>query len=156
MSFLFFLLLKIFIVVPETSPDLYGYFAASTPCSSELKTFLKIPAAEKCDQIKWKIYLYNRPGTQTPEKFRIVREFIYYVDNRTDKNMGTATIEGHWKVEQGQASGKAATILQLTSTDGSVIRFRKLDDNLLHLLNNQNYLMVGDAGYGYTFSRIKN
>lgn len=149
------LLLRMFIADTGASPDLYGFFAASTPCASELKTFLKIPAAENCDQIKWKIYLNNRKDAHTPAKFRIERDFIYYVDNRTDKNMGSAVIEGQWIEQQGQASGKPARIFQLTSVDGSVIRFRKLDDNLLHLLNSQNNLMVGDGGHGYTFSRIK-
>ena len=139
----------------DSSPDLYGCFTASTPCSAELKKFLNIPSAEKCDQIKWKIYLYKNANPASSAKFRIERDFIYYVDNRTDKNMGSAVIEGDWKESTGQVSGKTAALFQLTAADGSVIRFRKLDENLIHLLNGRKELMVGDGGYGYTFSRIK-
>jgi hypothetical protein len=66
--------------------------------------------------------------------------------------MGKINIEGAWKVERGTKSNPSAIVYQLQSGNQH-ISFQLLDDNLLHLLNADKSLAIGNDGHSFTLSK---
>jgi len=66
--------------------------------------------------------------------------------------MGKINIEGAWKVERGTKSNPSALVYQLQSGNHH-ISFQLLDDNLLHLLNADKSLAIGNDGHSFTLSK---
>lgn len=60
--------------------------------------------------------------------------------------------EGTWSSKQGSGN---KVIYQLTPTDAPnrSISLVRLQDNLLHLLDEEGKLMIGHAGWSYTLNR---
>jgi hypothetical protein len=66
-------------------------------------------------------------------------------------------LEGKWTITKGMSSSPDATVYQLRdSKTGKTISFFKVNDNLLHLLDSDQRLMIGDAAWSYTLNRIDN
>ena len=66
-------------------------------------------------------------------------------------------MEGKWTIIKGMASASNAIVYQLKDNKTSkTISFLKLNDNLLHLLDSDQRLMIGNAAWSYTLNRIDN
>ncbi len=130
----------------------FGVFEGTSPGVVDARPFLQIPLTGKCDFIKWKLTFLpdNQPGTSSA--FKLEQEYGYYPDNRTNKTLGKATIEGRWEKVRGTKSNPDAVVYRLTAGPHT-ISFLQLDNNLLHLLNTDKSLMNGDGGQGFTLSR---
>lgn len=129
-----------------------GVFEGTSPGVTDARPFLKIPAAERCDFIRWKLTFYQDARTKAPSTFKLEREYGFYVDNRTDKSMGKTTIKGKWEITRGARSKANAVVYRLHSDQYS-ISFLQVDNNLLHLLGNDKSLMIGNGGQSFTLSR---
>jgi hypothetical protein len=66
--------------------------------------------------------------------------------------MGKISIEGKWKIAKGTKSNSSAIVYQLLSSKQQ-ISFLLLDYNLLHLLNPDKSLAIGNEGYSFTLSK---
>jgi len=122
-----------------------GVFSATSPCGEFAKSFLRIPAGEKCDRIKWQISLYESG------KYLLKREWGFHVDNRTYLPKDTTSIEGVWKTVKGGTN--YPVVIQLDVGKPSSISFALVDQNILHVLDGDNKLAIGDSGASYTLSR---
>jgi hypothetical protein len=130
-------------------------FEGTSPGVTAERAFLKIPLNERCDFIRWKLTLVQEAATKAPTTFTLWREYGFYVDNRTDKSMGQVTIEGKWEVAK-VPNLKAGSIVYRLHANASSISLLRLDDNLLHLLNSDQGLMIGNGGQSFTLSRTSN
>jgi len=130
-------------------------FEGTSPGVTKERVFLKIPLNERCDFIRWKLTLMQDAATKAATTFILQREYGFYVDNRTDKSMGQATIEGTWEVAK-VPNLKAGSVVYRLHANSSSVSFLRLDDNLLHLLNSDQGLMIGNGGQSYTLSRTSN
>src|SRR5687767_3448005 len=50
-------------------------FVATSPCDDVSRRLLQIPAADKCEMIKWNLTLYLDAATLTPASYTL--QFIY-------------------------------------------------------------------------------
>jgi len=142
--------------VPDNLFKSVSVFAGTSLCADFSRSFLKIPAGDKCDIVKWNLTFFNDDKTGVPLRFKLEREYGYHVDNRTYKTVNKDTIDGVCRKTTGSAYDPEATLIQLTTgSPEKQISFVKLDDNLIHLLDNSKKLVIGDAGQSFTLSRIK-
>ena len=136
---------------------LLGVFVGTTPCADAAKPMLKIPPGDRCDRIKWELSLYQDESSRTPTTYHLKREFGYHVDNRTSASKGEIIIEGKWSITRGTRQYANAIIYSLeTGNAGQVLMFMKAGERLLHLLNKDKSLQVGNGAYSYTLSKTTN
>lgn len=135
-----------------------GTFAASSPCSEGSRPVPGIPLKADCEFIKWQLTLYRQANTLTPTTYKLTYVYGLAQAGTTGFVGGGTTVklEGKWAVLKGTAANPNAIIYQLDPDKPQTsISFLKLNDNLLHLLDSDRRLMIGNAGYSYTLNKIK-
>ena len=66
-------------------------------------------------------------------------------------------LEGDWTITKGMGSNPDAIVYRLhDNKTNKTVSFLKLSDDLLHLLDRNNRLMIGSAAWSYTLNRIVN
>jgi len=66
-------------------------------------------------------------------------------------------MEGKWTIGKGIRSNSNAIVYRLHDIKtNKTISFLKLNDNLLHLLDSDQRLMIGTAAWSYTLNRVPN
>lgn len=128
-----------------------GIFEGTSPCNAEASAFLQIPINSRCDEVKWRLTLYTDESS-SPTIFKLEREYGYYPDNFSTKSMGKISIEGKWKIEKATKSNSSVLVYQLQSGN-RYISFQMLDENLLHLLNSDKSLVIGNDAHSFTLSK---
>ena len=146
--------LRIFGMLLTTFSQVYGQSAArfvgTTPCAGINKSFMGISPQIPCDIIKWELTLTG-DGLAGGSTFKLKREFLHFVDNRTSVSKGSAVIEGKWKsVENPNPVGRTYA-LQNANTE---LMFLQVGANLLHFMNSDKRLLVGNGGWSYTLNRV--
>ena len=138
---------------------LHGLFEGITPCSSLTRPLPQIPADSECELMIWKVMLYQDTATGTPTSYLL--ESTYGVSQAN--TMGPAgggtpiSMEGTWSIAMGTKADPDAEVLQLYSEDSQVaVSFVKLSDDILHVLNRDQSLMLGNASWSYTLNRTDN
>lgn len=135
------------------SPD-PTVFWGSTPCDALPRKLLSIPATTDCELIKWNLALRNHPRTQAPTLFTL--SYTYGMSKPSTQDLmygGTSAVkEGTWARSE-VGSGRMVYKLTPAADTGQPIAFLKLQDNLLHLLDQEGKLMIGHAGWSYTMNR---
>lgn len=124
-------------------------FVGTSPCAGFLKAKLQIPAAENCDRIQWQVSLHDSG------KYELKREYGYHVDNRTYLKKGRTSLTGTWTTAKGRASDPNGVVVQIDGDQPRNIAFALIGQNILHLLDPNKHLAVGDSGASYTLSRHK-
>lgn len=122
-----------------------GTFEATTPCSGIKPPLPQIPQGTNCEMTIWKI-TFNSDKTYT-----LLATYGMTQPNATRvKNGGTQiSLQGTWS--QDPITG----IVNLTSSDSqSQISFMKITDELIHLLDVDKKMMVGNGGWSYTLNKI--
>ena len=67
----------------------------------------------------------------------------------------TVKMQGVWTIVKGTPSNNNAIVYRLTDIKTSkTISFLKLSDDLLHLLDSDQRLMIGSAAWSYTLNRM--
>ena len=130
----------------------YAIFEGTTPCSSDIKSFLQIPASEKCDIVKWHLVLNYDQHKNQPAEYTLAREYIYHVDNRTSKSQGAVTIKGRWQILKGIPSLPEAIVYRLHNGNAS-LSFIMVDENLIHLLAADNSFSALASVESFTLSK---
>lgn len=140
----------------QAKPSILGIFVASTPCSEQTKPAPGIPLNADCELIKWNLTLYQDAVNKTPTTFKL--HCIYGLPKQGTKGFidGGKELEitGRCTIVKGIATNPNAMVYQLQDdkTDNT-ISFVKLSDDILHLLDEDNHLMIGSAAWSYTFNR---
>ena len=142
--------------MPDTSSVL-GVFEASTPCSEGTRPLPGIPVNADCEFIRWHLTLYQNPKTFVPGAFKL--KYVYGLAKQGTTGFiggGTAVeSQGLWTIVKGTASDSHSIIYRLTDNKtNKTIAFLKLSDDLLHLLDNDQRLMIGTAAWSYTLNKI--
>ena len=121
-------------------------FEATTPCDEVSKSLLNLPSADKAVMIKWALSLL------TPTTYKLIYTYGMDKPNTRDFSEGAITKEqvGKWN----KSNYKKMEIYTLTANNGPSLSFLKLNENVLHLLDNNNNLMVGNGAWSYTLNRV--
>jgi len=144
LAFLALIAVVLFTRTSVASPNA-GVFSATSPCAEFAKSFLRIPTGENCDRIKWRLSLFDSG------KYTLKREWGFHIDNSTYLPKDTTTIEGTWKTVKGETG--YPVLIQLDTGKPNSISFALVDENILHLLDANKRLAIGDSGASYTLSR---
>jgi hypothetical protein len=139
--------------------SVWGHFIASTPCSIGTRPLPGIPMNQDCELMQWDLKLFEDRLKKTPSEFVLHYSFGMPLNN-THGMIGGGTsreLKGSWIVIQGNPSNRRAIIFRLVdSATGNIISLLKLNDDLLHLLDSEGHLMIGNAAWSYTLNKTSN
>ncbi|MGZ3944914.1 MAG: hypothetical protein ACXVJB_08215 [Mucilaginibacter sp.] len=129
-------------------------FVASTPCSFGTRPLPGIPADAGCELIKWQLKLFGSGALGT---------YILDCDYGLPKQGTRGFIhggkhlhrEGKWTVVKGNTYPNAEIYRLDPDQPKASISFIRLNENLLHLLDSDQHLMIGTGGWSYTLSKVK-
>ncbi len=150
------LLIGLSISPPKTAPPfIVETFVATSPCDASSNRQLKLPETPDCELIKWSLTLYREPITMAPGTYEL--RFVYGLAEQGTERLlqGGTTIDrkGKWTKIEGTRSNPNAVIYQLDPDKPSEsVAFLKINHSLLHLLDRDGRLMVGNAGWSYTLN----
>lgn len=131
-------------------------FVAATPCDAVPRHMLGIPGDFDCEMIKWRLTLRRDPRNLGRDDFKL--QYTYGMTKPGTQgfmNDGfSKELSGKWIISKntGQLTGKQVFTLQPTASRGA-ITFLQMSDRMLHLLDMQGNLMIGNAGFSYTFNK---
>ena len=138
-------------------PEIYGVFQGNTPCSRQARPLPQIPADTDCEQMKWNLVLYQDPVTGAPATYNLTSAYGLAKPNTNDLvNGGTSIVmEGNWAIMTGTKSDPDATIYQLIDNDSlATVSFLKVSEDLIHVLNGEKSLLVGNGAWSHTLNRM--
>lgn len=142
---------------PGVGSSVLGVFEATTPCDDAPKALLKIPSGTKCEMMKWKLTLYQNAKTLAPSDYKLACEYGLPKQGTRGFMEGSVTMKlnGNWTVSKGTNENAEAVVCQLRSDNSPVsLSFLRPDQNLLHFLDGDKRLMIGNGAWSYTLNRI--
>jgi hypothetical protein len=133
-------------------------FVATSPCNESSRRWLQIPASAGCEMIKWDLTLHQDTNTLTPTTYTL--NCVYGLPQQGTlglSNGGTRVAkQGKWTTAQGAKANPQAVVYKLDSSDSQQsLSFQKVNNNLLHLLDPDESLALGTAGWSYTLNRTE-
>ena len=145
----FFVFLSLVFHSPRlTNPDSYrnGWaqkekiFVGSTPANSIVRTFLGISLTDSIDFIRWKLVLQDG-------KYQLQCNYGIGQPNTN------GFINGGKRVEWKGSFSKKENAYQLNYSNRK-LKLVELNADLLHIINNDRHLLVGNGGWSYTLNCI--
>lgn len=125
-----------------SNSSVFGAFQGRMPCHEVALEFAKISLEYGCIKIKWGLTLYQDSVTNRPTTF-------------TFKGTRT-TQQGTWTIVQGTDLQPGSVIYQLTPAESQQpLSFLAVDSNNIYMLDDDLNLLVGDALFSYTLSRVE-
>lgn len=85
-------------------------------------------------------------------KYFLSQDWGYHVDNRTYLKQGKTSRSGKWEITKGRNGDPNGTVVQLDPGKPNSIAFASFDQYILHLLDPNKNLALGDSGASYTLS----
>ena len=148
--------------IPATLPSgssLHSVFEGTTACSSLTRPLPQIPEDTDCELMIWKIMLYRDAATGSPTTYTLESTYGPSQPNSLGPAGGGTPIsmQGKWSMVKGTKADPEAEVYQLYSDDSQVaVSFVKISEDILHVLNRDQTLMVGNAAWSYTLNRTDN
>ena len=135
----------------EGAPAQSRVFVGSTPCGDSIRALLGVPRDVKADLIEWELTLNDPGNAGAPSTYDLRYRVGMTLPNQPGLGSAASRLErrGTWRTGTGIRSQPAATVVEL---DGAVALV-KVSDTILHVLEPDRTLMVGDGGWSYTLSR---
>lgn len=144
---------------PPVGPTVRGVFEGITPCSPTDRPLPQIPADSVCEQMIWRLILYQDAVTKTPTRFFLDSAYGVPKQGTTGLSRGGTEVqlEGSWSIAKGTRENPKADVYQLISDGGQpAASFQVMDGDLLHLLSSDLSLMTGNASWSYSLNRTDN
>lgn len=116
-----------------------------------------MPVSAACELIKWKLTLYRDGPAKSPATYELHCVYGMPKPGTTGFIGGGESVEmeGTWQIVRGVGSDSNAVAYRLNDKKtGKTISLLKLSDDLLHLLDKEQHLMIGSAAWSYTLNRI--
>ena len=140
-------------------PKVRGVFEGVTPCSAQDRALPQIPPDSDCEQMKWHLTLYQDPQTGAPTTYRLESAYGRSKPNTNDLVDGgtSITMQGTWTTTTGSRHDPGATVYEVHSNDPqATVSFLRVSENLLHVLDSEKALLVGNGAWSYTLNRMDN
>jgi hypothetical protein len=134
-------------------------FVGSTPCGALPREFLGgLATNADCHNITWHITLSTNQDVGRTGTFSLTAQ--YYVPTRANTNRSEpgpkAQPRGTCEVLKGTRADAIAVVYRITTKDSQrSLSLVRVGDNLLHFLNSDGSLMVGNGGWSYTLNRAE-
>ena len=123
-----------------------GIFVGSTPCDAPVRTFLGIGPKEKCELIRWDLWLALRVNRTTGPN--LVASVEYGLAGKPLKKLKR---EGLWEKGVGTPEHPDAIVYEL-SRGKAKLALWKVTDETVYLLDAQRKLLAGNSGWSYALS----
>jgi hypothetical protein len=132
-------------------------FVGSTPGDARSREFLGgLPPQAPCHCITWRLALFGTNSAEESGEYTL--EVTYGLPGLDDPNQlvegPTAKLKGRWDIVRGSQANPQAVVYRIHGAEDdkslSVVRVSK---HLLHFLNDDKTLRVGNAGWSYTLNR---
>jgi len=129
----------------------FGEFVGTSPCTESIGSVLQIPVDANL-HIRWNLTLNQNAKTQAPAGYLLRCEYPSTVAvTKAENGRRTVTRRGTWAVGKGTKWNPDAVVYEL---DGAVALYR-LNHHILHVLNPDLSLMVGNGSHSYTLNRTE-
>lgn len=115
-------------------------YTASTPAANVIKSFLGIPLADSIDFIRWKLIIRDN-------------DYELHCNYGIGKNNTNGFINGGQKIELKGALKKDKNYYRLQNGD-KILHIAELNTDLLHLMDDNKSLLVGNGGWSYTLNSL--
>jgi len=115
-------------------------YTGSTPAHAVVRSFLGIPLTDSIDFIRWELVLMDN-------------QYQLQCNYGIGKPNTNGFIKGGWQVELSGKFKKESNYYQLQH-QGKTLNIVALNNNLLHLLNTDKTLLVGNGGWSYTLNNM--
>ena len=125
------------------------------PCDDPPRQFLGIPTNSACERITWRLTLLTNQNTRLPTTYKLVSIYGMQAQSAPGFVGGgtTAEVQGTWAIVKGTKSNPDAVVYDLNADKPRrSMSFVKVGDHLLHLLNRDKGLMIGNASWSYTLN----
>jgi|SRR3989344_6008396 len=132
------------------SATISGVFEGITPCDNSKRPLPQIPSNASCEMTIWHIS-FNPDFMYT-----LTSSYGMSQPNTTGIRGGGTRVnmEGNWNIVKGTRTNPEASVIQLNTADSQTsVSFLKVNDNIIHLLDNDKNMMVGNGGWAYTLSK---
>ena len=132
-------------------------FIGSTPGENQVREFLGgLVSNAPCHSVTWRVTLLTNQSTGLPATFNLAA--LYHVPTRNNPNLSgdgpRVALRGTWEIVKGAKDKPAAAVYRITAENSQrSLYFVKVGDNLLHLLNPDGTLAIGNGGWSYTLNR---
>lgn len=140
-------------------PEILGVFEGVTPCSAKSRPLPQIPADTDCEQMIWSLVLHHDPQTGAPATYSLKSAYGLSKPNTNDLAGGGTSIsmEGSWTITKGTTSDPDAMVYQINPDDPeTTVFFLRVNENLLHVLDAEKEMLVGNGAWSYTLNRMDN
>jgi hypothetical protein len=107
----------------------------------------------------WDLILYQDPETGAPTTYNLKSAYGLPLQGTNDLIDGGTPIsqEGTWTITTGAKIDPEAIVYQLSAGDAqTLVSFLKINDDLLHVLDSEKNLLVGNGAWSYTLNRTDN
>ena len=139
-------------------------FAGTTPCGNVIRPLHKIgpePDCQlkdcKCFVVEWELTLYMDATTKEPTRYKLTginRHTVKETNMYSEPGIKTEA-EGRWAIVRGTKTNPDAVFYQLNpDKPGMDLSFLKLNGNLLHIVDQNKKLMIGNEFHSYTLNRV--
>jgi len=118
---------------------------------------LQIHPDTKCEMMKWNLTLFQDPKTSAPGEYKLIYEYGLAKQGTKGFMEGAKTIElnGKWTIGKSANEIAGAVVYNLIADSSPVsLSFLKPDQNILHLLNQEKNLMIGNGAWSYTLNSV--
>ena len=149
-----------------SSKDSFMVFAGTTPCSNVIRPIHKIdrepdcPLEQcKCMMVEWELTLYIDANTKKPTRYTLkgINRYTVKETNMYSEPGTKSETEGRWAIVRGTKANPNAILYQLNpDKPGMGLSFLKLSDSLLHIIDQNEKLMIGNEFFSYTLNRVSN
>ena len=163
-------LITVAICVPGTEhsriADSSVLFAGTTPCSNVIRPLHNIPKEPDCQlnechciMVEWKLTLYRNAITGEPTTYKLtgVNRFSVKETNMYSQPGTKSERSGNWSIANGTKTSPRSIVYQLSPDNPAItVRFVKLSNNLLHVVDADDRLLIGNEFFSYTSNRVLN
>ena len=132
-------------------------FVGSTPCDDLSRKFLGgLSTNTPCHYIAWRLTFSKSAHATDPNKFTV--SATYWLPGKNDPNQveegATVTGEGTFELIRGTKAKPDAPVYRLHGKKtAKPVSLAQVGQNILHFLNEDKSLRVGNAGWSYTLNR---
>jgi hypothetical protein len=165
-SFVCTIAMSTFVATPDrtaTVQDPPVVFVGTTPCSNIIRPLHKITPEDDCAlkechciMVEWTLTLYTDANTKEPATFKLtsINRFSVKETNQYSQPGTSTESEGKWIVVRGTKTDPDAIVYQLNPDKPEIaLKCVKLNNNLLHILDHDGRLMIGNEFWSYTLNR---
>jgi hypothetical protein len=131
-------------------------FVGTTPCDVRSIEFLGgLGTNTPCHSVTWHLTLSTNQQKSMPSTYTLVA--TYGLPGRNDPNQieegPTVRLEGTWEIVGASAANHRATVYRVHGQSGRTLSLMRLGKHLLHFLDSDNRLLIGNGGWSFTLNR---